>query len=325
MKIWRNELPQLNNAVVTIGSFDGVHAGHQSILTRVVELATLHNTESVVVTFEPHPRLVVFPGDPAVRLITDIDEKCRLLAAACIQNIVLVRFDAAFAEQSPDEYIQNFLIKHFHPSHIVIGYDHHFGKNRQGNITLLEKYTSKFNFKIQEINKQTIDDIAISSTKIRNFIEEGNIKAANQLLGRRFALTGTVVKGAQVGRTIGYPTANIALHSTHSLRPNDGIYAAVAYIDEYDAENVQLLAENGLQIAKRGRVCSLYIGKRPTLNGDTTSIEAYIFDFDDDIYDKKIRIELVDKIRNDKKLADLESLKKQISLDNKAVLEAFLQ
>jgi riboflavin kinase / FMN adenylyltransferase len=322
-----NALPQFKNTVITIGSFDGLHVGHQEILQRVTTLAAQNDAESVVITFDPHPRLIVYPDDTAVQLLTDTAEKCRILARLGIKNVVLVRFDADFANQSPETYIADFLVARFNPSHIVIGYDHHFGKNRAGNLALLRQFATQYQYEVTEINKQAIDDIAISSTKIRTALAEGNIKNANQLLGRPFALTGTVVKGAQIGRTIGYPTANIAPDSRNMLVPSDGIYAATIFITEAEnTENSVFKIENTKNITHRkGYICSLYIGNRPTLDdGKHQTIEAFIFDFDKDIYHQKVRIELVEKIRNDMKLDGLDALKAQIAIDNKAVLEAFL-
>lgn len=326
-----NDLPHFKNTVITIGSFDGLHLGHQQILQRVVVLAAQENAESIVISFDPHPRLVVYPDDAAaVELLTDTNEKCRILARLGIKNVVLVRFDAAFANQTAEEYINDFLVKRFQPSHIVIGYDHHFGKNRVGDLDLLQQFAPKYGYKVEEISPQTIADIAISSTKIRNALAVGNIKNANQLLGRPFAITGTVVQGAQIGRTIGYPTANIATHSRHALVPNDGIYAATIFI-ENDAEDDNNQHNNSLFAIKtddanvrQGHICSLYIGNRPTLNGKNKTIEAFIFDFDKNIYTKNVRIELVDKIRDDMKLDGLDGLKAQIAKDNEAVLLAFL-
>ena len=319
-----NALPHFKNTIVTIGSFDGLHLGHQEILQRVTTLAAQNEAESVVITFDPHPRLVVYPDDTAVQLLTDTAEKCRILARLGIKNVVLVRFDAAFANQTPEAYISDFLVKRFNPSHIVIGYDHHFGKNRAGNLALLQHFAQAYQYEVTEINAQTVENIAISSTKIRTALAEGNIKTANQLLGRAFALTGTVVKGAQIGRTIGYPTANIAPDSRNMLVPSDGIYAATIFIEDENSSVTTI--KNAKNIAHRkGHICSLYIGSRPTLNdGKAKTIEAFIFDFDNDIYNKKVRIEFVEKIRNDLKLDGLDALKAQIAMDNKDVLKAFL-
>jgi riboflavin kinase / FMN adenylyltransferase len=318
-----NALPQFQNTVITIGSFDGVHTGHQQILRRVTTLAEQTGAESVVITFDPHPRLVVYPNDDAVKLLTDTAEKCRILANLGIKNVVLVRFDAAFANLSAEEYIADFLVKRFRPAHIVIGYDHQFGKNRAGNLALLQQFAPEMGYALEEISQQTINDIAISSTKIRTALAEGEVENAENLLGRPFAITGKVVKGAQIGRTIGYPTANIQPHSRHALVPNDGIYAATIFIENEDLDLKNMMTNRQHITARTGHICSLYIGNRPTLNGKNQTIEAFIFDFNTDIYDKNVRIELLGKIRNDMKLDGLDALKAQIAKDNQAVLERF--
>ncbi|MEY4927881.1 MAG: hypothetical protein RI894_2317 [Bacteroidota bacterium] len=305
MNIYRNpaELPIFCNAVVTIGSFDGVHFGHQRILRRVVELAEQHGGESIVITFDPHPRLVIYPDDDSLHLLTSTEEKCRLLEEAGIDHVVLVRFTTAFSQQSPENYIENFLVKNFHPHHIIIGYDHHFGASRKGNIDLLQRFSEKYNYTVEEINRQDVDDIAVSSTKIRQALDEGNIESATQLLNHPFTLSGTVVMGQQIGRTIGYPTANIAPSDRHQLIPANGIYAVWVVVDgdRYTG--------------------SLYIGNRPTLHGNSRSIEVFIFDFNRDIYTKKIDIAFISHIRPDKKLDGLEALKTQIAADNAVIAE----
>jgi riboflavin kinase / FMN adenylyltransferase len=303
MHIWHNlaDLPTFRNAVITIGSFDGVHLGHQQILQRVNELATACDGERIVITFDPHPRLIVYPDDPAVQLLTTTAQKCRLLAQHKIDHTVLVRFDAAFAAQSPTAYIEHFLVKYFQPKFIVIGYDHHFGKDRVGNMALLQSLAPKYNYEVIEISKQAVDAIAISSTKVREAILNGYIAAANNLLGYAFSITGSVVKGQQIGRTIGYPTANVLPNSPHQIIPNDGIYAAKVIVDN------------------RTYNASLYIGTRPTLNGLTRSIEAHIFDFNKDIYNETIEVVIIAKVRDDKKLDSLAALQAQIAIDNKAV------
>ncbi len=300
-----NELPSFRNAVITIGSFDGVHFGHQRILRQVRELAAQYNGESVVVTFDPHPRLVIYPDDDSLHLLTSTQKKCELLEKSGINHVVLVRFTPEFAQQSPEDYIQNFLVKNFQPKHIVIGYDHHFGENRKGNIDLLQMLAPKYGYNVVEISKQEIDDIAVSSTKIRLALDKGDIQAAQNLLAHDFSFTGTVVKGQQLGRTIGYPTANIQPDDRHQLIPANGIYAATIEINH--------------AIFK----ASLYIGTRPTLNGETRTIEAFIFDFDEDIYDQNVKLNFVKYIRPDKKLESLDALKSQIAKDNKKVLAVF--
>lgn len=309
MIIYRNlsDLPTFKNAVITIGSFDGVHVGHQRILRRVVELAAQHHGTGIVITFDPHPRLVVYPADDTLYLLSSTDEKCRLLEAAGIDAVVLVRFTPEFSQQSPEDYIKNFLIKNFQPTHIVIGYDHHFGENRAGNIDFLRQFAPIYHYEVEEISRQDVDDIAVSSTKIRHALEVGDVETAADLLGYPFVLSGTVVKGQQLGRTIGYPTANLQPTTRHQLIPTDGIYAV--WVD----------------IAQKRYNGSLYIGTRPTVDaGLRRTIEVFIFDFNDDIYGQNIRLSLKKFIRPDKKLANLDELKQQIEQDNAQIEAALL-
>jgi len=293
-----NSLPNFRNAVITIGSFDGVHGGHQIILNRVKELARQVNGESVVITFHPHPRLVVYPKDRSLRLINTIDEKIALLERYGIDNVVIVPFTIAFSQQSADEYIEKFLLEKFNPIWIVIGYDHRFGLNRQGDINYLKHYSQKANFEIDEIEPQQIDEITVSSTKVRKAIQAGAVKKASKLLGHHFMLSGTVVKGQQIGKTIGFPTANIKPPSIHKLLPKEGIYAAFVYH--------QGKRYNGM----------LYIGTRPTLpEHDNKTIEVNIFDFNKIIYGEEVTLELIEFTREDAKFDSLEALQAALAQD----------
>ena len=208
-----NNLPAFDNAVVTIGSFDGVHHGHQQILEKVKALAHKNNGESIVVTFHPHPRLVIYPKDKSLRLITTIDEKVTLLKRYGIDNVIVVPFTFEFSRQTADEYITDFLVGKFKPKHIVIGYDHRFGLNRQGDINFLKWHGSKHGFEVVEIEKQQVEDIAVSSSKIRSALEQGDVKGAAKLLNHFYTLSGTVERGEQIGQTIGFPTANIKINN----------------------------------------------------------------------------------------------------------------
>lgn len=301
MKVYKNleDLPILKNAVLTIGSFDGVHRGHQKILARIHQLATNIDGKSVVITFHPHPRIVLRPDDPEIRMITTIDEKIALMESFGIDVLVIVPFNKEFHNQSPDEYIENFLIEKFHPRYIVIGYDHRFGKNRAGDIHFLKKYQAGSGFEVIEIEKQEIDHITISSSKIRVALDEGDIETANQLLGHNFLIRGTVVRGAGIGNTLGFPTANTESPSKYKLIPREGIYAIrVHYLDQI---------HDGV----------LYIGTRPTLiSFKNRTIEAHIFDFKKDIYGDQIGIEFISYIRSDMKFDGLEALTKQMEIDS---------
>lgn len=303
MKIHTNlaELPKFRNAVLTIGSYDCVHAGHQAIIKRINELARQIDGESVLITFYPHPRIVLRPDDKSLQLLNSIEEKTVLLEKYGINHLVIVPFTEAFAAQTPEEYIKDFLVNKFYPKQIVIGYDHRFGKKRAGDINLLKHYADELGYEVLEIEKQEVDTMVVSSTKVRNALLDGNISHANELLNHVFSLTGTVVHGKQIGRTIGFPTANIAINTPYKLIPPMGIYA------------VRVI--HGGQ--RYGGM--LYIGNRPTLNGAFASIEVHIFDFDKMIYGDMIIVEFVAKTRDDKKFDGLESLKAQLAKDEIAV------
>ena len=293
-----NDLPKFHNAVVTIGSFDGVHCGHQEILEQLKSLANSINGESIVITFHPHPRLIVYPNDNSLQLINSIDEKVALMEKYGIDNLVVVPFTVAFSQQSADEYIAKFLVDKFHPSYIVIGYDHRFGLNRQGDINYLKWHGETYNYKVKEIEKQEVADIAVSSTKIRNALNDGNISTANHLLGHYFMLTGTVEHGNKIGNQLGFPTANLKINQKHKLIPPFGIYAV--YVNHKGQRYGGML----------------YIGDRPTLHEySNQTIEVNIFDFDKEIYGDKLQLELISHIRNDQEFNDLQALKDQLEQD----------
>ena len=301
-------LPTFRNAVVTIGSFDGVHLGHQQILKKVNDLANSVDGESIVITFHPHPRLVVYPKDSSMKLITTIDEKVQLMERYQVDNVVVAPFTIEFSQQSADEYIQKFLVEKFHPKYIVIGYDHRFGLNRQGDINYLKWHGQEGGYKVIEIAKHEVEDMAVSSSKIRNAMEKGDVGAAQRLLGHAFTLTGAVVHGNKIGNKLGFPTANIDIGQKHKLTPPTGIYAV-----------------NVLHNRQRyGGM--LYIGNRPTLrefNNQTT--EVNIFGFNKDIYGDKLQLEMVERIRDDVQFDKLEELQQQLEKDRisaKKILEA---
>lgn len=296
-----DKLPAFRNAVVTIGSFDGVHRGHQQLLSRIQGLARECGGESVVVTFHPHPRQVIYPGDESLRLLTTTAEKVALFERYGVDNVVVVPFTVEFSRLSADEYIEKFLVGRFAPRYVVIGYDHRFGLNRQGDIHYLKWYAADAGFEVIEIEPQEIDDIAVSSTKVRQALEEGRVARAARLLGHSFVLTGRVVAGAQVGRSLGFPTANLQIGERHKLIPPDGIYAVrIVYGSRrYDG--------------------MLYIGTRPSLqDGDRRSIEVNIFQFDQTIYGEELQLEFVDYIRGDRSFDSLEQLQNQMAADRDA-------
>jgi len=292
-------LPSFKNAVITIGSYDGVHAGHQEIIKRVNTFAKQIGGESILITFHPHPRHVVYPDDHSLKLLSTVEEKAELLQQYQLDHMVVVNFTAEFSQQTPDEYIKNFLIEKFQPSKIVIGYDHKFGNKRAGNIEYLRKFEDQFGYTVEEISKQTVDDIAISSTKIRKQLSVGEIKSATALLKHRFNLTGTVVKGKQIGTGIGFPTANINVEDPHKLIPAVGIYAVLV--------NMNKTQHQGM----------LYIGK--SLDNQEQSIEVNIFDFEENIYNQQIGIEFVEFIREDQRFHNMEELRFQLEKDRRVV------
>lgn len=295
-----NDLPDFQNAVITIGSFDGVHLGHQKILGRVKRLARKCDGESIVITFHPHPRLVIYPKDKSLQLITSIDEKVDLMRRYGIDNVVVVPFTVEFSQQSADEYIKKFLVEKFQPRYIVIGYDHRFGLNRQGDINYLKWHGRECGYEVEEIGKHEVENIAVSSTKIRKALEAGAVDQAHRQLGHYFSLTGTVVHGNKIGKKLGFPTANLDLSNKHKLLPPAGIYAVLVH-------------HKGQRYGGM-----LYIGNRPTLKiHQNKTIEVNIFDFDKNIYGDKVRLELVARTRDDKAFENLEQLSAQLAEDRK--------
>ena len=300
-----NNLPVFKQAVITIGSFDGVHLGHKKLINKVNRLAKSTGGESVLITFNPHPRQIVFPGDD-FQLLSTTEEKIILLEKLEIDHLVIVPFTVTFAQLSADEYIEMFLVKLFKPRYIVIGYDHRFGLSRQGDIHFLKWHGAKFGYEVIDIEKQEIEEIAISSTKIRKALLQGDIKQANLLAQDHYILSGEVVNGDKMGKKLGFPTANIQISDKHKLIPSDGIYAVWVHIDKVQYEGM------------------LYIGHRPSIDSKRSlRIEVNIFDFDKDIYEKKISILLVEFLRSDQQIDTLDKLSKIISEDKihaKAVL-----
>lgn len=305
MKIYNHidEFSRLENAVVTIGTFDGVHVGHQKIINRLLEITRQTGGESVILTFFPHPRMILHPEDVNIKLISTMSEKADRLEAAGIDHLIITPFTRDFSNLSPQEYIKDFLVDRIGTRHIVIGYDHRFGKDRSGGLQHLQQYSSEYGFAVEEIPEQDIHDVAVSSTKIRQAILSGDIDTANDFLGYPFCLTGKVIKGDQIGRKLGFPTANLFIEETYKLIPADGIYAVGLTLLNSDQQL------NGMA----------YIGHRPTVNGMTRNIEVNIFDFTGDIYGQKIRLNFLKFIREDQKFSSLEQLTDQLKLDEIAV------
>jgi len=290
--------------VVTIGTFDGVHLGHQQIISRLQEIAQKRGGETVIFTFHTHPRLVTAPNETNLRLLTTLKEKTKLFEQYGIDHLVVYQFNKAFSELSNSEFVENILVKQMRTHCLVVGYDHKFGKNREGDFDYLQRCATKFNFEIEKLDVLTVEKDSVSSTKIRHALENGMIEKANRYLGYRFTLHGTVVDGKQLGRKLGFPTANIEASDKHKIIPGYGVYAVKI--------NIENKVHNGM----------LNIGTRPTFNNnaDNRSIEVNIFDFNDNIYGKEITLEFVGKIRDEQKFDGIESLVAQLHKDKKMAL-----
>lgn len=304
MKVYPHikDFVKIDQAIVTIGTFDGVHLGHQKIIKRLHELADETGGEIVILTFFPHPRMILHPEDVNIKMITTMDERAELLEKHHIDHLIITPFTRDFSNLSPEEYIREVLVNQVGIKKIVIGYDHRFGKNREGGLKELQRLGPVYGFGVEEISEQDVNDVAVSSTKIRSSLLQGDIKTANQFLGYPFGITGKVVRGDEIGRKIGFPTANLFVEQTYKIIPADGIYAV------------------RVSVAGSEHKGMCYIGNRPTINGMTRNIEVNIFDFDQDIYDRIIKVDFIDFIRGDAKFEGLEELKTQIAKDKEAVL-----
>lgn len=305
-----DSLPHIKNPIVTVGTFDGVHVGHQKIIARINEIAQQVGGESVLLTFNPHPRLVLFPDDENIKLITTTDEKNVILDSLGLNHVIYLPFEKSFSRLSAQEYVRDFLVNKIGVHTMVIGYDHHFGRNRLGNLALLKELSLVYDFKVEEISARAIDTINVSSTKVRNALLEGNIAQAKEYLGHPFTLNGVVVKGEQLGRTIGFPTANVFIKDKYKIIPKSGVYSVeVAFNNE---------RYKGM----------MNIGSKPTVNSldiSKLSIEVHIFDFDQIIYDKKITLIPAHYIREEHKFSNVEALKEQLTADKFKSLELLLQ
>jgi riboflavin kinase/FMN adenylyltransferase len=300
-----DEFERVKNAVVTIGTFDGVHLGHRKIIERVKQLAKDSGGETVILTFFPHPRMIIHPEDQSLKMINTMDEKARLLEQLGVDHLIITPFTRDFSNQTAEEYIRDILVNKIGTKKIVVGYDHRFGKDRQGGLPELQQLAPVYNYEVVEIPEQDIHDVAVSSTRIRNALLHDEIALANEFLGYPFFISGKVNRGDQIGRTIGYPTANILIEETYKLIPGDGIFAVKVWLDDKE--------HNGMG----------YIGHRPTINGMTRNIEVNIFDFNQDIYSQPIRMEFLHFVRGDIKFTSLEDLTIQLGKDKEAVTALF--
>lgn len=299
MKIYHGleDFTRLQHAVVTSGTFDGVHFGHQKILDRLKNISKDIQGETVVLTFWPHPRLVLYPDSQDLKLLNTFEEKAELLRDQGVDHLIRIPFTKEFSNTSSEDFIRKILVEQIGTRVLVIGYDHRFGKNREGRFEHLKENSKTYGFEVEEIPRQDLDKIAVSSSKIRKALEAGAAKAARELLGRPYSLSGRVVKGAMVGRLIGFPTANIEIEYAYKLIPADGAYA--------------------VQVIKEDKVMKgmLNIGFRPTVGGKSRTIEVHIFDFEQDIYGENLTIEFIDQLRQEMQFPDIESLKEQLIKD----------
>jgi riboflavin kinase/FMN adenylyltransferase len=312
-------IPAFTKAVVTIGTFDGVHTGHKSILEQLKREAARIGGETVIITFHPHPRKVIVSGQPGIQLINTIDEKIELLDKNGIDHLVVVPFTDTFAQQSPEAYIEQFLIEKFHPHTVIIGYDHRFGKDRKGDYKLLEAYGARHSFELMEIPAHVINDNTVSSTRIREAVLQGNTDVANTLLGYDFFFEGTVVDGNKLGRTLGYPTANLRIENEEKLIPGNGIYAVQAEIVNRQSENGKRKTENP-ESSSRLLKGMMSIGVRPTIGGTDRVIEVNLFDFNEDIYGVTLRVYVKKYLRSEVKFNGLDALVEQLAKDKEDTL-----
>lgn len=291
-----NDFKSNKPTVITIGTFDGVHLGHRQILEKVMQSAEEQDMDSLLLTFFPHPRMVL-QSSSDLKLINTIDEKIQILSSVGIQNLVIHPFSFEFSRLTAREYVEDVLVKGLNAKKVIIGYDHRFGRNRVADINDLKKMAVEFDFEVEEISKQELEDVAVSSTKIRSAIDEGNIRLANEYLTTPFMITGKVVKGKGLGRKFGYPTANISVAEAYKIIPAKGVYIVTSHIEGRQINGV------------------LNIGFNPTTGDNKLSIEVFFIDYEADLYGKKIQLQLLDRIRGEQKFASTEDLIKAIDSD----------
>jgi riboflavin kinase/FMN adenylyltransferase len=297
---------QIKSSVITIGTFDGVHVGHQQIIHRLVDTARKNDLQALVLTFFPHPRMVI-QNDANIKLINTIDEKAKQLEQLGVDHLVVKEFTKSFSRLTALEYVRDILVNKLKVKHIIVGYDHHFGRNRTANINELKEFGAFYDFEVTEIEPQEVDDVAVSSTKIRSAILEGNIPIANKFLGYNFMLTGTVIKGKGLGKTLDFPTANIQIEAAYKLIPKHGVYVVKSQI-------------KGVEVFGM-----MNIGKNPTVSeGNQTKIEVHFFDFSANLYGAVLKIELLDHLRSEIKFPNIEALKLQLEKDKADATNALI-
>lgn len=305
-----NNLPTFKKAAVTVGTFDGVHTGHLQIIYQLKKEAQRNNGESIIITFNPHPRMVINAKkhQPSIHLLNTLSEKIELLDRQQIDHLVIVPFTDDFSNISAEAYIRDFLVANFHPKTIITGYDHRFGKDRRGDYKLLEKFQDELHFTVKEIPEHVLHHVSISSTKIREALSEGDIGTANECLGYDYFFEGKVIDGNKLGRTLGYPTANLEMENKNKLIPSNGIYAVKISIGKENENPDQFITESN-------HYGMMSIGIRPTIGDNKKMIEVNIFDFDADIYGRNLRVYVTHYLRPEEKFPNLEELKKQIAMD----------
>lgn len=310
MKVFHDfiEARNVTNAVVTLGTFDGVHLGHQAIFKRMKDLAQSIGGQTIVVTFSPHPRQVLNIDSSNLRFLSTPEEKLRKFEEFGIDNVAIINFTREFSRTPSEVFIKDYIIENLKPAYIVVGYDHHFGKNRMGDFDMLSELKKKYNFKVERIAAQDIGHVAISSTKIRHALAQGNVKSANRLLGYTYSVNAEVIRGNEIGRTIGFPTANLDLPKEYMLFNRGGVFACMV---DYEGLTYEAMAN---------------IGHRPTIGDraeDDLLIEVNLFDFDGNLYGKKLTVRFIDRIRDEVKFEGLTELKAQLEMDReqaKAIL-----
>lgn len=297
-----NDFQSTKKTILTLGTFDGVHIGHKKILERITQNTENGKYESLVLTFFPHPRMVL-QEKSEIKLLNTIAEKSKLLEETGIENLVIHPFNESFSRLTAEEFVHSILVDRFHIQKIIIGHDHRFGRNRTANIDDLIAFGAEYGFEVEQISAQEIQDVSVSSTKIRKALDEGNITLANDYLGYAYFLSGEVVKGKQLGRTIGFPTANIQIEEDYKKIPKNGVYIVKTFID-----NAAIFG-------------MMNIGFNPTVNGQKQTIEVNLFDFDADIYGQKLEISLLEYIREEQKFGSVDLLKEQLNKDKKTALD----
>lgn len=299
MKIYNciKDFKPVKNTVVTIGTFDGVHLGHRAIFNKMMQEAAKIDGETVVITFYPHPRIVLGLDSSKLKFINTQEKKINRLEEAGIDHLIIVSFTKQFAGISSYDFIKDFVVEKINPSKLIIGYDHHFGKNRRGSFDQLAELGREFGFTVEQVEEQKKNDMPISSTKIRTLLEAGKVSAANMLLGYEYSITGKVVPGNAIGRGIGFPTANIEIADEFKLIAAVGVYACRVY---WMGKSYKGMSN---------------IGYRPTINQGELTIEVNIFNFDQQIYDQQITISFVERMRDEKKFENIDALKEQLKVD----------